>query len=257
MNAKVIKDLRKAIAKNSPTILTGLGVAGVITTAVMAVKATPKALQLLEDERYNRRQMDGPNTDVIEAKDAILIAWKCYAPAAVMGVLTIACIIAANSINLRRNAALAGLYSLSEAALKEYQNKVVETIGKNKELAIRDEIAKDKVDRNPVGDSEVILTGKGETLCYDALCGRYFKSNIEQIRKVLNDVSREMLSDSFVSLNEVYYKLDLTGTKIGDLIGWHVDDGLIEPEFSSVLNSDGTPCLVMDFTTEPRYMYRD
>ena len=88
------------------------------------------------------------------------LTWRYYVPTAIMGGLTIACIIGANSINLRRNAALAGAYSLTEAALKEYQAKVIETIGDKKEQAIRDDIAKDRVKEHPLGEREVIITGK-------------------------------------------------------------------------------------------------
>lgn len=258
MSTKAIQKLGNVLAKNSPTILTGFGVAGLITTAVMAVKATPKALLILDEERYNREEKS-PNgaIDPIKPKDAILLTWKCYLPSAIIGTITIGCIISANSINLKRNAALAGLYSLSETALKEYQTKVVETIGKTKERKIKDDLAKDKIIKNPVSDKEIVITGRGETLCYDALSGRYFKSDIEEIRRVLNKLSRDMMSDMFIPLNEIYSELNLKNTKMGDLVGWHVDDGLLEPDFSSQLTENGTPCLVLDYVTDPRYTYRD
>lgn len=170
-----------------------------------------------------------------------------------MGVVTIACIIGANSINLKRNAALVSLYSLSEAALKEYQAKVIETLGKQKERKIKDDIAKDRIVKNPVSDNEIVITNLGDTLCYDSLSGRYFKSDIEKIRQVLNKLSRDLMSEMFIDLNQVYSELNLKGTKMGDMVGWHIDDGLIEPDFSSQLTENGTPCLVLDFVTEPRY----
>lgn len=270
---KVTKNVGIILAKNSPTILTGLGVAGLITTTVMAVKATPKALSIIDDEVYKRykKETDGNKSfgewlgtengydisarlKVIPVRDIIKHTWKCYIPAAIMGGLTVGCIISANSVNLRRNAALASAYSLSEVALKEYKAKVAETIGKTKEQKIKDDIAKDKIDKNPVNNKEVIITGKGETLCYDLLSGRYFKSDIETIRKALNRVSRTMLSEMFVSLNDVYYELGLPHAKMGDLLGWHIDDGIIEADFSSHLATDGTPCLAISFSVEPRYM---
>lgn len=259
MRTQGIQKLGNLLAKNSPTILTGIGVAGLITTTAMAVKATPKALLILEEEKYNREKEceNIGESAPISAKDMILLTWKCYLPAAIVGTITIACIISANSINLRRNAALAGLYSLSETALKEYQAKVVETIGKNKERAIKDDLAKDKIMKNPVSEREIVITGNGETLCYDAMSGRYFKSDIEEIRRVINKLSRDMMSDMNITLNEVYNELGLKSTKIGDMVGWHIDDGLIEPDFSSQLTENGTPCLVLDFREEPRYLYRD
>jgi len=262
MRVNGVQKIGQALVKNSPTILTGLSVAGLVTTTLMGIKATPKAFQIIQDERLTRADSDETfiyGSTPLPKKDIIKLTWKCYIPTVVMGGLTIACIIGANSINLRRNAALASIYSLSEAALKEYQAKVVETIGKNKERAIKDEIAKDRITKNPVSDKELIITGAGETLCYDSLSGRYFKSDIEQIRRVLNDLSRDLLTDlhGFITLNEVYIGLGLKGTKMGEMLGWHIDDGLIDPDFSTQLTENGTPCLVLDFSVEPRYGYKD
>jgi hypothetical protein len=259
MGTEVIKKFLGTLNKNSPVILTGLGVTGLVATTIMAVKATPKALQILEDEKNNRSENGNYDSSdwTLTAKDIIKLTWKCYMPAAIMGVVTIACIVRANSINLRRNAALVGVYSLSETALKEYRSKVVETIGKGAERKIKDEIAKDRVTNNPISDKEVVITGVGESLCYDALSGRYFKSDIEHIRQALNKLSRDLMSEQFITLNEVYGELDLKSTKMGDVIGWHIDDGLIEPDFSSQLTENGMPCLVLDYMTGPRYNYND
>lgn len=254
METKIFQKVGNTIAKNSPSILTGVAVAGLLSTVAEAVRATPKALQILEEEKLRRVDPDSKiHWGTISKKDVIKLTWKCYVPTTILATITIGCIISANSINKRRNAALAGLYSISEMALKEYRDKVVETIGENKERKIKDEIAADKIRKTPVNEDTIEYTGKGDTLCYDAFSGRYFKSNIEHIRSVLNDLSRDLLSDMFISLNQVYYGLDLPGTKLGDLVGWHVEHGLIEPQFSSQLTEDGKPCLVLDFSTEPKY----
>lgn len=258
---QILSTIGKNMTKNSPVILTGLGVAGLITTTVLAVRATPKALELIDERRMELADEDESfvygdyDNCKLEALDIIRTTWKCYIPALTMGGITIACIIGANSVNLRRNAALASVYSLSEAALKEYQAKVIDTIGETKHTKIKDEIAKDRIEKNPVSSREVVVTGRGDMLCYDALSGRYFKSDIEHIKKVFNDLGRDMLSDMYISLNDVYYALDLQSTKLGDLVGWHVDHGLPVPSFSSQLAEDNTPCLVLDFSIEPRYNY--
>lgn len=240
------------LTKNSPTILTGIGVAGLVATTVLAVKATPKALEILQDEIDTRERVRFP-IEALTPQEVVKLTWKCYLPAAAMGLITVGCIIGANSINLRRNAALVSVYSLSEAALKEYQAKVVETIGQNKERKIKDDIAKDKIAKNPVSDNEIVITNLGDTLCYDALSGRYFKSDIEKIRQVFNKLSRDLMTEMFIDLNTIYSELGLKGTKLGETIGWHIDDGLIEADFSSQLTENGTPCLVLDYVTEPRY----
>lgn len=243
--------LKTSIKKHSPEILTGIGIAGMITTTVMAVRATPKALILIEE----RKEEIGVNQ--LEAVDLIKTTWMCYVPAALTGTLSIACLIGASSVNVRRNAALATAYTLSESALKDYQEKVIEMFGEKKNEAVKDAIAKDKVEKNPVVTREVIITEKGNTLCYDAVSGRYFKGDIEKIKKAECELNRQMRDEMYISLNDFYYEIGLDNIKLGDELGWNIDDGYIDLSFSSQLAGDGTPCLVIDYTIAPRYDFRN
>lgn len=239
------------VKKHSPTILTGIGIAGMITTTILAVQSTPKALRLLEEKKA-----DISETEKLPPIEVVKAAWKVYVPAVLTGILSTVCLIGANSVNQRRGAALAAAYSLSESALKEYREKVVETIGKKKEQAIRDDIAKDRVTANPV--REVVVTDRGSTLCYDSISGRYFKSDIETLRRTVNDLNRRMRDEMFISLNDFYCAVDnpdLGPTKLGDRLGWTIDKGYIDLGFSSQLTADGTPCLVLDYTVAPEYEY--
>lgn len=245
----ISKKLSNVLSQNSPTILTGVAVAGLIGTVGFGIKATPKALDyvILEENLKG---------DYLTKREIIKATWKCYIPTAILGATTIGCIIGANKVNLRRNAALASVFSITEATLKEYQSKVVETIGEKKAGEIQEEITKDIIKNNPPKDGQVILTGKGETLCLDVLSGRYFKSDIEKLRKTENDLNSRMLKDDFISLNDVYYEFGLDPTKLGDEMGWHQEDGLIYFEFSSQL-ADGVPCMVIDYQITPHYDYMD
>lgn len=272
----VMRNMSFSVKKHSPEILTGVGIAGMVTTTVFAVKATPKALTLMDEEIHYRIQ-NNPQDDEenieglikvsddesgewghyrLPAIDLIKTCWRCYVPATVTGVMSIVCLVGASSVNLRRNAALATAYALSESALKEYQEKVIETIGEKKEESIRDSIAKDRIDKHPVIQQEIIITDKGETLCFDSLSGRYFKSDIDKIKKSVNELNRQMLADMYVSLNDFYYELGLENTKLGDDLGWHIDDGLMDISFSSQLANGETPCLVLDYQIAPRYDYQ-
>ena len=130
-----------------------------------------------------------------------------------------------------------------------------ETYGEKKEKEVRNAIAKDKIEKNPVSSNEVILTKKGDTLCYDALSGRYFKSDIEKLKRCMNEINRQILNDGSASLNDFYYEIGLDSIKIGDDLGWDTRQGLVDIDFSSQLASDGTPCLVLDFSIAPVYDY--
>ena len=262
--SKIIKSAQSTMKKHSPEILTGIGIAGMITTVVFAVKATPKALELIECERTKRgrKAVDERSEDLLSdikltAKETFILTWKCYIPSVIIGSVSVFCLIGANSANLRRNAALATAYTLSESALKEYQEKVIETIGEKKEQTVRDAIAKDKIDRNPVTNREVIITERGNTLCYDVISGRYFKSDIDKLKKIENELNRQMRDEMYISLNDFYYEIGLNGTKLGDDLGWNIDEGYIDLNFSSQLASDGTPCLVIDYQIAPQYNYSE
>lgn len=247
--ASIAKSVRTAMKKHSPEILTGIGIAGMVTTVVMAVRATPKALVLMEEKKEEY------GADKLTAKEMVEAAWRCYIPTAVVGIASIACLIGASSTNFHRNAALATAYTLSESTLKEYRKKVVETVGEKKEQTIRESVSKDKMNANPV--REIILTEKGgNTICYDVLSGRYFKSDRDKIMQAMNKLNRQMRDENYVTLNEFYYELGLDGTKMGDMLGWNIDKGYIDLNFSSHLDANGTPCLVIDYQVAPVYDYQ-
>lgn len=245
----ISKNIRVTLKKHSPEILTGIGIAGMITTTVLAVKSTPKALVLIEKKKAKIE------TDKLRPFETVKTTWICYVPSAVTCFISILCLVGASSVNTKRNAALATAYALSESAIKEYRDKVIETIGEKKEQSVRDAIAKDKIERNPIGNNEVIITEKGNTLCYDVLSGRYFNSDIDKIKKAVIEINHDLLNNEYVSLNDFYYEIGLSNTKIGDQIGWNVENGKIDISYSSQLSEDGTPCLVINYLVEPRYDY--
>lgn len=262
--ASAPKQVVRYMGKKAPELLTGVGIGLGACTVGLAVKATPKALILIEEKKrqINRDileeakvngQSQTKHVDKLKPTDVVKTTWKCYIPAAVTGVASVVCLVGASSTSARRNAALAAAYTISESALKDYKTKVVEVVGDKKEKDIRDAVAKSKIEKDPVENKEVYLTDKGETRCYDVLSGRYFKSDIDAINKAVNELNRRMINQNYISLNEFYYEIGLEGNKVGNDIGWRIDNGLIELDFSAQLSNDGTPCLVMDFVEAPKY----
>lgn len=240
-----VKNLGGAISRNSPAILTGLGCAGVLTTAILTGRATLRASEILK--------MEAPD-EQLPATEIVKLTWKVFIPPVLVGASSIACIIGANTINTHRNAALAALYSLSETAFREYKEKVVEEIGRNKELKVRDSIAQDRVTTNPVGDRTIIFTGNGEVLCYDALCDRYFKSSAEKIRQEVLKLNEDLRNDMWLDLNDLYYAIGLPSTKLGNQVGFDMDKGYIQVDYTGTLTPEGQPCLSIDMTVYPKYM---
>lgn len=247
---KLFRSAKQFMTANSPKILIGTGIGLGVGTVVLAVKGTPKALELIEKKKAEE------NKDKLTPIEVVKTTWKCYVPAALTGVTSIAFIIGADAKYTKRHTALMAAYKLSETALTEYRDKVVETIGEKKELAIRDEIDKDRMEKNPVTNSEVVVTDRGTTLCLDPTSGRYFESDIDHIRKAENELNRRMLHDMFgyVSLNEFYDELGLDHTDVGDIVGWNVHN-LIDIRIGSQIAKDGRPCIVVDHNHRPEYEY--
>lgn len=244
--SEIFKAAKKIASDHTPEILTGIGIAGMVVTTVLAVKGTPKAMELIEDKK---EELD---TEKLTPVEVVKTTWKCYIPATVMGVASIGCLVGASSVNLRRNAALATAYKLSETALMEYKEKVVETIGEKKNAAIEEQVDQEKIKKHPIGNSGVIITGRGTTLCLDANFGTYFESDIESIKKAINEVNRQMLVNDYVSVNDLYDELGLEHINVGDDLGWRIDGGYIEPRFTTDLTPDGRPCLVLNYDVKPK-----
>lgn len=245
----IIKGIKASISRHSPEILTGIGIAGMVTTTILAVKATPKAIKLIEAEKQAK------HVDALSPVDTVKTVWKCYIPAAMTGVSSIACLIGSNAINAKRNAALTTVYTLSEMARNEYKEKVIETVGEKKERTIKEKVDAERIKKDPVSKKEVIITEKGTTLCYDHVFGRYFKSDIDIINRAMNKINREIVINMYASLNDFYAELGLSPVEMGYDLGWNIDDGTIEIEPSSQLADDGTPCLVIDYSVSPKYNY--
>ena len=250
--AKFTKNLGGLISKNSPHILTGLGCAGVVSTTILAAKASPKAIAILEEEvEYRKRKKITPMSKI----DKVKLTWKCYIPTGVVGATTIGCIIGANTVHTKRNAALASLYVLSESTFREYKSKVVQEIGKPRETKVRDEIAKDHIANNPPQAGSVIFTGSGDVLCCDKLGERYFYSSYETIRQKVNDLNFRLRHEMRLNLNEFYYEMNLAPTKLGEMMEFNIDKGQIDPTYSTQLTEEGKPCLVIDMDVYPIDFY--
>ena len=252
--SKFARDVRSSLSRHSPEILMGIGITGMITSTVFAVKATPKALLLMEEKKEELE------VDTLTPVEVIKATWKCYIPAVVTGGVSVACLIGSNSVNAKRNAALATAYKLSETAFAEYRDKVVETIGDKKEKVVKDKISEEKIKENPVSRTEVIITGKGQTLFFEPLSSRYFYSNLDLIKRAENKLNKDIITDAFdqgVSVNDFYMEIGLPTTATGDNLGWKRDYWIdIYPSAQMAeegTEHEGEPCIVLNYCNPPKY----
>ena len=246
---KAINDVKRLVVKHSPEILTGIGVASMLTSTVLAVQATPRAVRLMEEAKKEQ------GVDKLTPVDTIKTTWKCYIPAVVSGVGGAACVIGAQTLSTKRGAALAAAYKLSETALTEYREQVIETIGETKEKVVRDKVAEKQVEKHPVHESEVIHTGKGQTKCLDPLSSRYFYSDIEVIRRAAVTVNEGLIHGMCgeALINEFYDELNLPHTDLGDRMGW-TTDRLVKLDLGYAGDDNGNPIVVVGHENPPIYL---
>lgn len=199
-------------------------------------------------------------------KKIFKLIWKYYIPMILAVIVGIMCLIASTREGLQRTAALATMYQLTDTAFTEYRNKVVDTIGEQKERDIHTELAKDKAEKaaEPFADNPengIYRTGDGNTLMFDYLCGRFFRSDIDFVKRQATRLSNDMMRDGingFKSLNEYYESINLMKSDIGDKLGWRSDWGIIDIRDSSINHPQtGEPAYILSFYTPPRYGYED
>jgi len=248
---QIAKQAERVVIDNSPAILTGLGVAGALTTAYLAGTASFKAAQIIA----LRQNLNDVSTDGREfsARENFELVWKLYIPAAGAAVFTVAAIIFANRISDRRAAAVAAAWALSEKAMEEYKEKVIEKLGPKKEQTARDELNQERVNKT-FSSQNVIIIGKGDVLCCEVFTGRYFMSDMETLRKAMNDVNLQINNDLYASLTDFYDLIGLPTTGISDDVGWNHGDKL-ELNFSTTLTDDNRPCITFEYSIHPLYKY--
>lgn len=239
--SKYAARVNRVLSDNSPLILTGIGVTGVITTSILTGKAVLKADRILMEAGHSE-----------DWRDRLKLTWKCYIPPFVAGSLSIAAIIGSHRIGSRRAAAVAAAYSLSEKAYAEYKDKVIEKIGENKEREIRDEIAQDRVNKTaPQG--MIIATDGTKVMCHDAYSNQYFMSSMEDLRRAQNDINAQILHADYATVSDLYHHIGAEGlqeTSISGEMGWNTDK-MLEMDFTTVMYQDRTPCISMNFATIP------
>lgn len=259
--------LKFLLKDNSTTILTGVGVAGTVATAYLTGRASFRAADIIEKENLVRLatlvheddnlqnsdedlSVEALTEDHLTKLEKVQLVWPQYIPAVAMGVITITSIVSAHRISSNKIAALVVASGISDRALSEYKQKVIDKFGERKETDIRDEIAQDQVTANPGNSREVILAGTGEVLCFDTLTGRYFQSTVEQIRKAENRVNYEMIHFMSASLSMFYEEIGLPPTDYTDSVGWNMNNHM-DVIFSTTMSQDQRPCLAISFSKNP------
>lgn len=235
-------NVQNFIKKNGSTILTCLGGVGVVATSVMAVKATPKALQLIEEAKEEK----GEN---LSKWETIQVAAPSYIPAILTGTATIACIFGANLLNKHQQASLMSAYALIDQLFKDYKAKVADLYGEDADIEIRAELAKDEYEEHEDEYED------GKTLYYDEYSKRYFRATKEDVLRAEYEINKILNSDECACLNTFYQLLGLKKVDYGEYVGWSCGQ-MFDMYWSSWVDfwheevemEDGMECTILRFT---------
>ena len=148
---------------HAPTILTWLGAVGVVSTAVLAVKATPKALQVLEAAKDEKGEG-------LTALEKVNVAGPLYFPAVLTGVATLACIFGSDALHRKQQAALMSAYTMLDSTYREYKRKVRELYGEEADVKVQEALEAESI------------TSPDKILFFDMHLGEYFESECELVR---------------------------------------------------------------------------
>ncbi len=238
MELKVLKSLGTLCKEQLPTILSGVAVIGVFATGICAAKASLKAKEEVE-------QLENPSTI-----DKIKTVTPIYAPAIAIGGATVACILSANHISVKRYAALAGTCALAKSQLQEHKDKVLEMFGKEKATAVEQEIAKDQVTKKMAGG--LICASDELVTCKDLVTGMVFKSSMVRIQAAVNNVNALVLMEGAAGLTDFYDELGEEHTPIMEGVRWHCDARIpmMQVEFGAEVSEHGLPYLTFTYELE-------
>ena len=253
--------------KNAPLLLMLAGIGGLAATVVSAVKATPLAIDKMDDEiakRYEKGEIEYEELpmsvnksdmefrfDELGPKQIIKSCWKCYVPTVILGALSISSFIGSYKVNTARLTAMTAMYEFTANAYDRYRRNVAKVSPKTDvkvTKAVRDERVKE------IPESKFDGLPEGKEVCIDLYTGNVFYSTREDILVAVNKIKDKFLSgEMFVSLNEFYDEVDADHVGVGDDVGWSPDTDL-DIQFDSVLRN-GKPCLTIGYFANPRFDY--
>lgn len=234
MNLSILRTAQTFILRNSHHILTGLALLGVGASVVLSVRAD-RIMHEWDIDEFKQ----------LTKEQQIKLYAQIYAPPAIAILATGACVVGAHSISVKRESSLLLAYEGTRQMYDRYRMTVQERLGPEEK-----QIAEKAASKAQPISRETIVYGEGDCLFYDAYSGRYFKSTVNKIDRVVNELNYTLLREMCVSLNEFYAGIGLEGISLGDQLGWN-EQRQIEVHYGSRVTEEGRACIVLDFVIEP------
>lgn len=244
MKMKELMDsVRKFTDENAPTILAVVAGVGVVGTAIAAVSDTLKAKKIIDAKQ--------PQTK----KEIIKETWTCYVPTVCVAGTTIFAIGMGTHISNQRILALTSALALNSNAFKEYKKKAEEILGAKETQKVQDAVAQDKVlAKRP---QDIGIQPFGSIRCMDSVTGQEFYSTMAELARAESEINRQLYTDQWYSFSDLLWRYGGTNSAIAQHIGWNVDDGPVQFNYTSCLNSNDMPVLVINYNVMPTTMSFD
>nr|DAR78138.1 MAG TPA: hypothetical protein [Caudoviricetes sp.] len=252
--AGIVNRVKFQTVKHSPEILVVAGVAGMVATTVIACKQTTKLNDILEKRKEQLKMIQDSLKDesiseeeyseqdakndvrIITIQTAVEVA-KLYAPAVILGVVSIGCIFSSHNILNKRNIALAAAYQAVDKGWKEYRKRIVDKFGEEFEKEIRYGVESKEVEEEytdekgkkktkTVEEKSIDISKNPYAKFFDSSCPDWEKNPeynlmfLQAQQRYANDL---LISRGHLFLNEVYDMLGIERTKAGQVIGWKYD----------------------------------
>lgn len=232
------------LKKHSPAILLAVGCVGIVSTAISAVFGKEKYDDIVDEIRDKHDEEGVENPEELKPTEKIKAVGRAYWHTILIACVSITCLVASNRIAASQLATVGAAYAANKADYKKYVEKATEKMGAKKSAEVEAEIAEEKMKTSTPTESTVIYTGRGEDLFFDSWQGRYFWSDMETVRKGVNDANFELRGSGSLTLNEFWQFIspNLMDTEGGSTYGWDGGiDGLdaIDVGFFSMLVHDG------------------
>lgn len=222
MNLKLtpyVRTAKNVITANSPSLLVGAAIAGVISTGILAARGGYKARGILDEEKA-RRAASVPDGVPLDTMEKVKLTWLCYAVPGVTAASSILSIVGVHTIHTKRHAAMAGLYAVATGRLDAMTEEAEKLLGPKKAQDLTNAMAQRDVDGNPLNNNEIILTDEGKDLWHDEWSGRWFSSSLSSVQSSINEINRLIIDNGEATVNDFYDSLGIPTVPMGDDFGW-------------------------------------
>jgi len=232
--------------KYSPTILTAVGVVGMVGTTILASRATLKLEPIvaeLNDQKIlikdvqKHLQSEELVTDQKQRKEitkAYVKSTKAlvvlYGPTITLGLASISCVVAAHGIMHKRNVALVAAYKVVEDAFMKYRHRVIEEFGEDKDQEYRrgvyTEVSVDKETGKKTKQKAMDPNGHSQYAKFfdegNENWQREKSYNLFFLRSQQNFANDLLHSRGHMFLNDIHDMLGMERTSAGAVVGWAI-----------------------------------